>query len=185
MSTSTPRSSGWNNLTIGTNALGVSSGAIDGVYVGPATTSTSNPASSRVQLNFVTIEAVVNGIHVDGGVVSVLQEQTLTIKNVSGDGVLCRSDTAPALQSGLDPKELSFSVIVQGAKNHDIFASTNCTGGLLSCQLGQAVPCPSSKVDEFGVYIGVEREPQLAGRSCLLHEPGRHQPEEQSKPQRQ
>jgi hypothetical protein len=128
---------------IGRNCQGSASGALDGVYVG--TTPTGQSTTSTIYS--VTIEKVVNGIHVDGGTASGYG----TISKVSGYGLLCRSDTVTTANS-----TVSGSLTINQAAKADAFASTNCTTGAsgnLTLSLGTTSGvCPSPKLDKIGVY---------------------------------
>ena len=103
------------------------------------------PGGKLPTLAACTIQGVVNGVHVDSGMV---QGMNISIQNVSGVGVLCRSDSAPTEASSL---MLGGGSIV-GAASSDIFVSIGCTAQVDGFTLGN-LPCAVPKADAFGIYV--------------------------------
>jgi hypothetical protein len=149
-------------FTIGTDCAGNSGGASDGIYVGPGGIAVING----------TIRKTVNGVHVDTGTVSA---SGLTVDTVSGEGVLCRSDSS-ATTSTFGNGGYYATINIAGAAKHDIFASTGCSislGTQANLGLGDTWPCPTNKRDTYGLYAEGNAIVSLVGAgraSCMTND---------------
>ncbi len=136
-------------VSIGVDGQGNPSGAATGISVG---------IGASMELGAVSIARVQTGIAINGGTVHL--GNNLQIQDVSGDGVVCRSDADPTTPSTIDVPSSAYpgSITVLRAGDHAVFAGQGCSisGSSLNglpMTLGTPPPCPLPKQDMWGLWV--------------------------------
>jgi hypothetical protein len=130
-------------VNIGTNSVGQSAGASDGIYVG----TTAAGASATARTYDVSVRGVSNGVHLDGGQWESGSNNYIT--NVANAGVLCRSDRRPSAIS-----RAYGDLTIDMASGFGVLASTNCNINYgVSLSIGaRSTSCAPAKNGGYGIY---------------------------------